>query len=181
LTSQGKESEHYRLRWVRCDHFTFGTFYDWEARVLLPNFVFIYYSNMNIRFTLLALFLLPMITASFAQQEKSDLTESIARGKEIYSAQCMSCHMDEGQGIEDVYPPLAKSDYLLQDKARSINSVLHGVTGEIVVNGKTYNMDMTPFNFLTDQEVSDVLNYIRNSWGNTGEAVTPVEVSAARK
>ena len=137
--------------------------------------------TMNIRFNLLALLLLLMNTASFGQEDKSDLKESIARGKEIYSAQCTSCHMEEGQGIEDVYPPLAKSDYLLQDKGRSINNILHGVTGEIVVNGKTYNMDMTPFNFLTDREVSDVLNYIRNSWGNEGEAVTPEEVSAARK
>ena|SRR5687768_10826803 len=136
---------------------------------------------MNLRFDLLALFFFFMGTASFAQEGESNLKESIARGKEIYSAQCMSCHMEEGQGIENVYPPLAKSDYLLQDKARSINNVLHGVTGEIVVNGKTYNMDMTPFNFLTDQEVSDVLNYIRNSWGNEGEAVTQEEVSAARK
>lgn len=119
--------------------------------------------------------------ATFAQKQKSDLKESIARGKEIYATQCMSCHMDEGQGIEDVYPPLAKADYLMKDKMRSIDNVIHGVTGEIVVNGRTYNMEMMPFEFLTDQEVSDVLNYIRNSWGNKGEAVTPEEVSAARK
>lgn len=119
--------------------------------------------------------------ASFAQKQKSDLKESIARGKEIYTAQCMSCHMDEGQGIEDVYPPLAKSDYLMKDKLRSIDNVIHGLTGEIAVDGKTYDMEMMPFEFLTDQEVSDVLNYIRNSWGNKGEAVTSEEVSAARK
>lgn len=116
---------------------------------------------------------------SFAQDSKADLKASIARGQDIYIAQCMSCHLENGEGIEDVYPPLAKSDYLMADKERSIDNVIHGMTGEIVVNGKTYNMEMTPFD-LSDQEVSDVLNYIRNSWGNKGEVVTPEEVGAAR-
>lgn len=104
----------------------------------------------------------------------------MARGKEIYISQCMSCHMDEGQGIEDVYPPLAKSDYLMADKKRSIDNVIHGLSGEIKVNGKTYNMEMTAYD-LTDEQVSDVLNYIRNSWGNKSKPVTAEEVKACRK
>lgn len=115
------------------------------------------------------------------QKRTTPSSESIARGKEIYTLQCMSCHLEEGQGIEGVYPPLAKSDYLMKDKPRSIETVLNGLSGEIVVNGRTYNMEMTPFNFLTDKEITDVLNYVRNSWGNKGEAVTPEEVNKARK
>ena len=117
---------------------------------------------------------------AFQQKPKFDLKASITRGKEVYSAQCLSCHMEQGEGIEDVYPPLAKSDYLMADKNRSIHQVLKGVSGEIKVNGKTYNSEMTGFD-MSDQEVSDVLNYIRNSWSNKGSAVTPEEVSAARK
>ena len=126
-------------------------------------------------------FCLSLVTlCSFAQNDKFDLDASSARGKEIYTAQCMSCHMEQGEGIEDVYPPLAKSDYLMADKRRSIENVLHGLTGEIIVNGKKYDMEMTAFD-LSDQDVSDVLNYIRNSWGNKGEPVTPEEVGASRK
>jgi nitrite reductase (NO-forming) len=88
--------------------------------------------------------------------------------------------MEKGEGLEDVYPPLAKSDYLMADKKRSIVQVLKGVSGEMKVNGKTYNGEMTGFD-LTDQEVSDVLNYIRNSFGNKGVAVTPDEVKASRR
>ncbi len=88
--------------------------------------------------------------------------------------------MELGEGIEDIYPPLAKSDYLMADKKRSIQQILYGLTGEIKVNGKTYNGEMTGFD-MTDQEVSDVVNYIRNSFGNKGGAVTPEEVKAARK
>jgi mono/diheme cytochrome c family protein len=117
---------------------------------------------------------------SFQQKPKFDLKASMARGQEVYMAQCLSCHQSEGEGIEDVFPPLAKSDYLMADKKRSIHQVLHGLSGEIKVNGKIYNGEMSAFD-LTDQEVSDVLNYIRNSWGNKGVAVTPEEVAAARK
>jgi mono/diheme cytochrome c family protein len=135
---------------------------------------------MRNRFVLLTFSLSVISFFSFSQKQKFDLQASIDRGKEIYIAQCMSCHMENGEGIEDVYPPLAKSDYLMADKKRSIDNVIHGVTGTITVNGKTYNTDMIPFD-LSDQDVSDVLNYIRNSWGNEGEAVTPEEVAASRK
>jgi nitrite reductase (NO-forming) len=50
----------------------------------------------------------------------------------------------------------------------------------MTVNGKVYNGEMPAFD-LSDQEVSDVLNFIRNSWGNKGEAITPEAVNAARK
>lgn len=118
---------------------------------------------------------------SFRPVQKFDLKASIERGKDVYTAQCMSCHMEQGEGIEGVYPPLAKSDYLMSDKKRSIDQVLHGLTGEIKVNGKTYDGVMTGFDALSDAEVSDVLNYIRNSFGNKGPAVTPEEVKTARK
>ncbi|HEY0652550.1 MAG TPA: cytochrome c [Chryseosolibacter sp.] len=126
-------------------------------------------------------FAIAMIGVGFLSfKQKFDLKASIARGKEVYAAQCISCHQEQGEGIEDVFPPLAKSDYLMADKTRSIKQTLHGVSGEITVNGKKYSGEMTGFD-LTDEEVSDVLNYIRNSWGNKGGAVTPQEVAAARK
>jgi nitrite reductase (NO-forming) len=128
--------------------------------------------------------LLIIIACSFSllsfKPQAFDLKASMARGKEIYIASCISCHMDEGQGLEGLYPPLAKADYLMADKKRSIQQVLYGATGEMKVNGKTYNMEMTAFE-LKDDEVSDVLNYIRNSFGNKGAAITTEEVKAARK
>lgn len=131
----------------------------------------------------LILFSAPIICTigffSFQQKPKFDLKASMARGQEIYIAQCLACHQSEGEGIADLYPPLAKSDYLMADKKRSIQQVLHGITGEIKVNGKTYNGEMAAFD-LTNQEVSDVLNYVRNSWGNKGAAITPEEAAAVR-
>ncbi|WP_153797802.1 c-type cytochrome [Foetidibacter luteolus] len=113
-------------------------------------------------------------------QDKFDLKASIERGKEIYSTHCVFCHMAEGQGVEGAFPPVAKSDYLMADKKRSIKEIIYGVTGEMKVNGVVYNGEMKPTD-LNDTEVSDVLNFIRNSFGNKGEAVVPTEVKAERK
>jgi len=122
-----------------------------------------------------------LIGSMSALAQKFDLKASITRGKDVYTAQCMSCHMEQGEGIESVYPPLAKSDYLMADKKRSIDEVLHGLTGPIKVKGAAYDGVMTGFDALSDQDISDVLNYIRNSFGNKGAAVTPEEVKASRK
>jgi mono/diheme cytochrome c family protein len=134
---------------------------------------------MKILKVLVALVLPIVLFSAFTQKPSFDLKGSITRGKDVYESYCITCHMEKGEGIESVYPPVAKSDYLMADKKRSINVILKGLTGEIKVNGTTYNADMTSFD-LTDQEASDVLNYIRNSFGNKGEAVRPEEVKALR-
>ncbi|MCU0443767.1 MAG: cytochrome c [Microscillaceae bacterium] len=108
------------------------------------------------------------------------LQASIKRGKTVYESNCLSCHMNQGEGIPSVFPPLAKSDYLMADKNRAIKQVIKGLKGKIVVNGVTYDGEM-PANDLSDQQVVDVMNYIRNSWGNKGKIVTIEEVKAARK
>ena len=109
-----------------------------------------------------------------------DLKASIARGKAIYSTQCVTCHQEQGEGMKDIYPPLAKSDYLMANKARAIGMVVNGAQGPITVNGAKYDNEMLSTD-LTDQQVSDVLNYVRNSWGNKGAAVKPEEVAPQRK
>jgi mono/diheme cytochrome c family protein len=116
---------------------------------------------------------------SFQQKPKFDLASSVNRGKEVYTSYCITCHQEQGEGIDETFPPLAKSDYLMTDKKRSILQVLKGANGEMKVNGKIYNGEMTGFD-LTDQEVSDVLNYIRNSFGNKGDAIKPEDVKANR-
>lgn len=117
---------------------------------------------------------------AFQKKPKFDLQASMVRGKEIYATYCMSCHQEQGEGIDGIYPPVAKSDYLMADKNRSIIQTLNGVSGEITVNGKVYTMEMMGID-LSAEETSDVLNYIRNSFGNKGEAITPSEVTKHKK
>ena len=109
------------------------------------------------------------------------LQESIKRGKEIYTDFCITCHLPNGEGVEKVYPPLAKSDYLTNHRKESIKGIKYGQQGEIIVNGKTYNGVMAPLG-LGDDEVADVMNYILNSWGNScDKMVTEEEVSKIKK
>jgi mono/diheme cytochrome c family protein len=118
--------------------------------------------------------------ASFQKKPAFDLKASTKRGQEVYVTYCISCHMEKGEGLEGVYPPLAKSDYLMADKKRSIVQILKGAKGPMKVNKISYDAEMQGFD-LNDQEVSDVLNYVRNSFGNKGVAVTPEEVRVAKK
>lgn len=116
--------------------------------------------------------------SSFVQ--KYDLAKSVSRGKEVYITYCMSCHMEDGKGT-DVFPPVAKTDYLRKPAKTLINIILEGQSGEIVVNKKKYDALMPAQAYLSDEQVADVLNYIRNSLGNKiPVAITPAEVKALR-
>jgi mono/diheme cytochrome c family protein len=104
------------------------------------------------------------------------------RGKKVYAFNCQTCHGDAGLGEPTIFPPLAKSDYLMQNRARAIRQVLYGARGSMVVNGQTYTGEMAAFGDLTNAQIADVLNYIRNSWGNQDpQIITPQEVSAQRR
>lgn len=110
-------------------------------------------------------------------QQSENLKESMAKGAVVYEDFCMNCHLAKGEGVPEVYPPLASSDYLMERRRESIKAVKYGMSGEIVVNGKPYNNTMADLG-LTDNEVADVMNYILNSWGNEAEKmVTASEVS----
>src|SRR5260221_14330417 len=78
---------------------------------------------------------------SFQRKPAFNLKESIFRGKDIYIAQCRTCHLDQGEAIEDVYPPLAKADYLLAHKKRSIQQAWYAAKGEMKETAKTYNTE----------------------------------------
>lgn len=105
--------------------------------------------------------------------------EQITAGEKIFNQICFACHQASGQGLPGVFPPLAGSDFLMADPKRAAGIVLHGLQGEVVVNGVPYNQVMPPQN-LTDQEVANVLTFVMNSWGNQHEAVHADLVAEAR-
>lgn len=126
-------------------------------------------------------FFLVLTGVSFNGSSQNSLEESKKRGEKIYEKTCVTCHMFNGEGMPRAFPPLAKSDYLMADTKRSIEIILNGVNGEMKVNGVTYYGAMVPYNNLTDQEIADVLNYIRNSWGNEGDVIEPKAVAKVRQ
>ena len=117
---------------------------------------------------------------SYMQQEKP-LKQSILDGEEIYKDFCLQCHLDNGKGVENAFPPLAKSDYLQNNIEASIRGIKYGLRGEITVNGKTYNGVMVNQG-LDEEEIADVMNYILNSWGNKAEGqITVAQVLEVQK
>ncbi len=129
-----------------------------------------------------AILCLGIFFISSAFYQKYDLAKSIERGKDVYTTYCITCHMEAGNSTPGVYPPLAKSDYLKKPIDTLINLILAGQTGEVVVNDTTYNGQMLPLNYLTDEQISDVLNYTRNSFGNKMKnPVLPGKVKALRQ
>lgn len=120
-------------------------------------------------------------TCCLGFSQSNSLAQSMKRGQEVFNTTCKNCHQENGQGMPGVYPPLAKSDFLMQDTKRAIGIVVNGIDGEIFVNGKKYNLDMPAHTQLSDQQVTDVLNFVRNSWGNKGKAITIAQVKAAKK
>ena len=109
-----------------------------------------------------------------------DLSDSIQRGQDVYMTNCMSCHMINGEGVAGVYPPLAGEDSLLADVNLNIDIILKGQKGEVMVNGQQYNTDMPSQEYLTDEQIADVLNYVRNTWGNKAEMIVPEQVKVQR-
>jgi mono/diheme cytochrome c family protein len=103
------------------------------------------------------------------------------RGNAVYLQQCLACHQANGGGVPNLNAPLAGASAVKgNDKAKLIRIVLKGMTDRIEIDGEEYSNNMAPHPELTDQQIADVLTFVRNSWGNKASAVTPSEVKAVR-
>jgi mono/diheme cytochrome c family protein len=111
---------------------------------------------------------------------KPNSLQDVRKGKAEYTQYCQNCHMENGEGQPGVFPPVAKTSYV-KDTKKIIKIILEGQSGEITVNGKKYNTMMPAQAYLTDQQIADVLTYIRSSWGNKYPAVTAAQVKKERK
>jgi nitrite reductase (NO-forming) len=118
-------------------------------------------------------------THDVSQSDNAQEDSKFAQGKAIYDRSCVLCHQESGLGLEGLYPPLAKSDYLLKDKERLVHNILFGVEGEITVNGNQYDGIMPP-QVLSDEEIVAVSNYVLNAWGNAGGEVTLATVEKVK-
>ena len=104
-------------------------------------------------------------------------------GKQVYDALCLNCHQPEGKGLPGIYPSIAGSDWAAGDPARLIKMLTHGLSGPIRVNGEDFKqlapLPMPPMG-LNDQQVADVLSYVRANFSNKAPAVTPEQVKTVR-
>lgn len=114
------------------------------------------------------------------QAQPAEVQESIARGEKLYTLYCLSCHQKSGNGVPHMNPPLIKTSYVTGDIKKLVTWVLKGSTENIPIDGKSYSNNMPAQNYLKDDQIADVLTYVRNSFGNTSSAVTAADVKEVR-
>jgi len=122
-----------------------------------------------------------VVSEAAKQREEGKLSHEaqIAAGKSLFAGTCSTCHQLEGQGLPGLIPPLAGSDFL-QQRRRTIEAVVNGISGPITVNGQAYSSLMPPHSHLTDDAIANILTFVYGSWNNPGHQITPDEVKKVR-
>jgi mono/diheme cytochrome c family protein len=111
--------------------------------------------------------------------KKSPYRLSMDSGKKIYTLQCLACHQADGLGAEPMNPPLTGKQ-VSGDKKKLIGIVIKGLDTHEEIDGVKYQNVMPPHPEMKDQQIADVLTYIRNSFGNKAASVKASEVKAVR-
>ncbi len=103
-------------------------------------------------------------------------------GEQVYRQTCLSCHQSDGSGVQGLNPPLKNSVYVTGEETKLIGILLTGLNTGVQINGEDYTNPMPPFgNSLNDNEIADVLTYVRNSFGNKAKKISADQVKAERK
>ena len=105
---------------------------------------------------------------------------NIENGKVIYEQSCLACHQADGSGVPGLAPPLIHGTFVNGEKAKLIKILLEGMEG-VEIKGEVYANPMPAFDYLSDQEIADVLTYVRGHFKNEQEGVSAGEVKAMRK
>lgn len=101
-------------------------------------------------------------------------------GKSVYEAVCLACHQQNGLGQEGVAPPLAGSEWVAGTPERMVRIILSGMRGPIHVKKQTFELEMPSLGVLDDQEIANVVSYVRHEWGHNFSSVSAAEVKRIR-
>jgi len=102
-------------------------------------------------------------------------------GTQLYAKYCLTCHQADGNGVRGQFPPLAGNNKITGPSTDVIRIVLFGLEGPLTVNERDYNQLMPAQGYLSDQQIADILSYVRSNWGNKAPPVTPEDVAKTRK
>ena len=107
---------------------------------------------------------------------------TMQRGQKVYEQTCLACHQADAGGVPGMTPPLQNSPYVQGPAIKLIGIVLNGKTDGVEIEGETYTSPMPPFNtVLKDQEIADVLTYLRSHFGNKAGPISVTQVSQIRQ
>lgn len=107
--------------------------------------------------------------------------ETLEAGAAAYNLYCATCHLADGKGDGNRYPPIHGSEWVSGNKNKLIEVVLNGLSGNITVNNKPYNGVMPGHDFLKDEELASILTYIRLGFANYASPITAEEVRKVRE
>lgn len=102
--------------------------------------------------------------AENSQQRSTKFQQYYIQGEQLYIQHCSNCHQKNGKGLGLVYPPLDTSDYMNSHFNDVLCLIKNGKSGELLVNGKSYNQAMPGIPSLTDIEIAEIATYIYNTW-----------------
>jgi mono/diheme cytochrome c family protein len=119
-------------------------------------------------------------TTTTSSTSASSLKASIERGQKVYATFCLTCHQVDGGGVPKMNPPLIKTKWVLGDKKELVSVIIKGMKDPIEIEDEEYHNPMPPHAHLTDQQIADVLTFVRNNFGNKASAVSASEVKGVR-
>ena len=119
-------------------------------------------------------------TTTKSTSATGNVTASLERGKAVYAANCLTCHQVNGGGVPNLNPPLSGTKWVKGPKTNLVQFVLKGSKGQVEIDGETFHNTMPAQAHLSDEQLADVLTYVRKSFRNKASAVTPAEVTAVR-
>lgn len=115
------------------------------------------------------------------KNSEANLEASVERGQKVYGQYCLSCHQENGSGVPHLNPSLIQTSYVLGDPAQLIKVIQQGLSGA-EIDGETFSNPMPSFEkVLNEQQMADVLTYIRNSFGNKADAISVLQVKEVLK
>ncbi len=123
----------------------------------------------------------PAPAAASASTAASGYTFDAAKGRAAFDSTCAACHQATGEGVPGAFPPLKGNAAVdAADPTVHIDTILHGSRGS-TIGGVKYPGAMPPFGGqLNDEDIANIANYERSSWGNHAKQVTPAEIAAIR-
>ena len=132
-------------------------------------------NNLTLKTTLA--FAVIAIVLSACGKNSPKFNQYYVQGEQLYTKHCSNCHQIDGSGLGQLYPPLDTSDYMQKNLHDVLCLMRHGKTGEIRVNGKSFNHAMPGVPSLTDLEIAEIATYIYNTWSHKHGIVEVKEVS----
>jgi mono/diheme cytochrome c family protein len=121
------------------------------------------------------------VAGASAQSSNKLVAASAARGKTVYLQRCMVCHQADGGGVPKLNAPLdASSAVNGSDVSKLIKYIVKGFADRVEIDGELYSNAMPAAADLTDQQIADVLTFIRSNWSNKAGPVTSLQVKQTR-